>query len=71
MPALNRSHKKVLRTPITKQLHNFNDLRKITGRLILTNFPNKSRQKMTVLLLNPLQGLRQTDKHEILILQQY
>ena len=45
MPALNQSHKKVLRTLKTKYLQNFDDLRKFAGKLILTNFPR--RTKMT------------------------
>ena len=43
MPALNRSHKKVLRTLKTKCLQNFDNLRKVTGMLISTNFPKKTK----------------------------
>ena len=43
MPALNQSYKKVLRTLKTKHLQNFDNLRKVAGKLILTNFPKKKK----------------------------
>ena len=36
MPALNQSYEKVLRTLKTKHLQNFDNLRKIAGKLIST-----------------------------------
>ena len=43
MPALNRSHEKVLRTLKTKCLQNFDSLRKVAGKLILANLPKKTK----------------------------
>ena len=54
-----------------KYLQRFNYLRKFAGKLISTIFPKVNKKFKKILLLNPSQGLRQTDKQEILILQQY
>ena len=61
MPALNQSYKKVLRTLKTKRLQNFDNLRKVAGMLILTNFLKKTKINI-FLLFNPSVGLRHIDK---------
>ncbi len=43
MPALNWSHKKVLRTLKRKCLQNFDSLRKVAGKLISANFPKNTK----------------------------
>ena len=60
MPALNQSYKKVLRTLKTKHLQDFDNLRKIAGKLISTT--SLRDKKLIFLLFNPLLGLRQNRK---------
>ena len=49
MPALNQSHENVLRTLKTKHLQNFDNLRKVAGKLILMNFPKKTKNIVFVI----------------------